>query len=535
MTSPHGSLRPASVQPRSLGDLADTVAVTVDPAARGVLVTGVVLGSADVQPGDLFVAVPGARSHGARFAAAAVASGAAAVLTDADGLALLESTDEGLAVVRATPVVLLPDDSDPQRAAGAAASWFYDHPSAALTSFGVTGTNGKTTTTYLLDHLLTALGRTVGLVGTVETRSGARVLPSRLTTPDAATLQGVLATMREDGVDVLAMEVSSHSISQRRVDGLHFDVAGFTNLSQDHLDFHGDLDRYFAAKAELFTAERARRGVVVVDDEWGRRLAATADIPTVTLSVEHRGGPQSDWTVRDVHAGASGSTFTVVHRDGRSVRARTALPGSFNVANAALAIVMVVESGVGVGTVTAALEAAGGLSPAVPGRMEQVSDSPRVVVDFAHNPDALALALAALRPTTAGRLVVVFGATGERDTTKRPVMGRIAVEGADVVVVTDDDPHGEAADGIRAQVLGGAREAAARPGCDVDVLEAAPRALAIRAAVLAADDEDTVLVAGRGHEVWQEIDGVDHPLDDRVEARAAVADRAQRTTKEHSE
>jgi UDP-N-acetylmuramoyl-L-alanyl-D-glutamate--2,6-diaminopimelate ligase len=224
-----------------------------------------------------------------------------------------------------------------------------------------------------------------------------------------------------------------------------------------------------------------------------------------------------------------------VHRDGRSVRARTALPGSFNVANAALAIVMVVESGVEVGTVTAALEAAGGLSPAVPGRMEQVSDSPRVVVDFAHNPDALALALAALRPTTAGRLVVVFGATGERDTTKRPVMGRIAVEGADVVVVTDDDPHGEAADGIRAEVLAGAREAAAQPGCDVDVLEAAPRALAIRAAVLAADDEDTVLVAGRGHEVWQEIDGVDHPLDDRVEARAAVADRAQRTTKEHSE
>lgn len=539
MTSP-GSLRPASVQPRTLGALADAVAGTVDPADRDLLVSGVVLGSADVQPGDLFVAVPGARSHGARFARAALDAGAVAVLTDGAGLALLDDDAAQGTAGQRLPVVLLADGADPQRAAGAAASWFYDDPSTALTSFGVTGTNGKTTTTYLLDHLLGALGRTVGLVGTVETRSGSRVLPSRLTTPDAASLQAVLATMREDGVDVLAMEVSSHSISQRRVDGLHFDVVGFTNLSQDHLDFHGDLDRYFAAKAELFTAERASRGVVVVDDEWGRRLAATADIPVVTVSVGRAGSTPGDWTVRDVHAGPTSTSFAVVHHDGRTVRARTSLPGAFNIANAALAIVMVVESGVDVGTVTAALEAAGGLSPAVPGRMEQVADSPRVVVDFAHNPDALALALAALRPTTAGRLVLVFGATGERDTTKRPIMGRVAVEGADVVVVTDDDPHGEDAAGIRAQVLEGARAAAAaalaaQPGRDVDVLEAAPRALAIRAAVLAAEDEDTVLVAGRGHEVWQEIDGVDHPLDDRVEARAAVADRAQRTTKEHSE
>jgi len=540
MTSAPGSLRPASVQPRTLGDLAVAVSGSVDPADRDLPVTGVVLGSVDAQPGDLFVAVPGARSHGARYAQAALDAGAVAVLTDEAGLDLLRAEQTAVGEPshqRPVPVVLLPTGSDPQRAAGAAAAFFYDHPSTALTSFGVTGTNGKTTTTYLLDHLLTALGRTVGLVGTVETRSGSRVLPSRLTTPDAASLQAVLATMREDGVDVLAMEVSSHSISQRRVDGLHFDVVGFTNLSQDHLDFHGDLDRYFAAKAELFTTERARRGVVVVDDEWGQRLAATADIPVVTLSVGRRGTPVGDWSVRDVQEGPAGTTFTVAHSDGRSMRVRTTLPGSFNIANAALALVMVVESGVDVGTVTAALEAAGGLSPAVPGRMEQVADRPRVVVDFAHNPDALALALEALRPTTAGRLVVVFGATGERDTTKRPVMGRIAVEGADVVVVTDDDPHAEEPAGIRTQVLDGAREAAAAalPGRDVDVLEAAPRALAIRAAVLAADDEDTVLVAGRGHEVWQEIDGVDHPLDDRVEARAAVADRAQRTTKEHSE
>ena len=278
-------MRPTAPRERSLGDLALALGLLAPPADAEVLVSGVAASSADVVPGDLFVAVQGSAAHGARYAAQAVRAGAAAVLTDAPGRALVAAAiaDGSCAAV---PVVTMPDDADARALLGAVAVWFYDHPGDSLTTFAVTGTNGKTTTSYLIDHALSAVGRTVGLIGTVETRSADRVLPSRLTTPDAAALQGVLAVMREDGVDALAMEVSSHALVQRRVDGIVFDVAGFTNLSQDHLDFHGDLEEYFLAKADLFTSARARRGVVIVDSAWGQRLAAQAPIPMVTLRTE---------------------------------------------------------------------------------------------------------------------------------------------------------------------------------------------------------------------------------------------------------
>ena len=528
-------MRPTAPRERSVGDLALALGLQAQPADAAVQITGVAASSADVVPGDLFVALDGTASHGARYAGQAVRAGAAAILTDTVGRALVAAAvaDGSCPDV---PVLSMPDDAEPRTLLGAVAVWFYDHPGDDLTTFAVTGTNGKTTTTYLVDHVLSALGRTVGLIGTVETRSGERILPSRLTTPDAAALQGVLAVMREDHVDALAMEVSSHALVQHRVDGIVFDVAAFTNLSQDHLDFHGDLEGYFRAKAELFTPARARRGVVIVDTPWGQRLAAEATIPVVTLRTDSEvSGVQPDWTVVDVVPQPLGSRFTLRHRDGRTLTTTTSLPGGFNVANAALALVMVIESGVDVAVLTAALTAAGGLDAAVPGRMEPVALDPRVIVDFAHNPDALSLAIAALRPTTTGRLIVVFGATGERDTGKRPIMGAVAAGLADVVVVTDDDPHGEDASQIRQQVLAGARAAAAdlarqqaggQAGPrEVEILEIAPRARAIAEAVAGARDEDTVLVAGRGHEVWQEIDGVNHPLDDRVEARAAAAAR----------
>ncbi|MDF2805227.1 MAG: UDP-N-acetylmuramoyl-L-alanyl-D-glutamate--2,6-diaminopimelate ligase [Cellulosimicrobium sp.] len=537
MTSPIDRLRPAATTRRTVEDLAARFGLDVragggpggSSAPGAVEVWSVASDDRTADAGDLFVALPGARAHGARFAPAAVTRGARAVLTDEQGAGVLAEAGLGVPVLVA---------ADPRALLGPVAAWVYGSPAQDLTTFGVTGTNGKTTTTYLVDHALRALGWKGGLIGTVEMRSGDRVLPSRLTTPEAADLQALLAAMREDDVRTLAMEVSSHALALHRVDGLVFDVVGFTNLSQDHLDFHGDLQEYFEAKALLFTPEHARRGVVVVDDAWGERMVAAARIPVATLRVDPQQGadeqPAADWTVHDVEpSAAGGSAFTLRHRDGRSVRTTTALPGAFNVANAALALALVLEAGTDPRDVEAALEAAGGLTPAVPGRMELVSrppHRPRVVVDFAHNPDALALALDALRPTTPGRLVVVFGATGDRDRGKRPTMGGVAVEGADVVVVTDDDPHGEDPAAIRAEVLPGAlaaREAAAAgPGPrDVVVTEVAPRARAIREAVLAAGPDDTVLVAGRGHEVWQEIAGVDHPLDDRVEARAALEER----------
>ncbi|BDZ43844.1 UDP-N-acetylmuramoyl-L-alanyl-D-glutamate--2,6-diaminopimelate ligase [Paraoerskovia sediminicola] len=529
MSSPIERIRPARNEGRAVRDLAAQFDLTIGggaTAASGVTVRSVASDNRVVAPGDLFVALPGARVHGARFVADAVGSGAAAVLTDREGAALVADEPD----VADVPVLVA---QDPRAILGEIASAVYGAPAQHLTTFAVTGTNGKTTTTYMVDHALRAMGFRGGLVGTVEMRSGDTVLPSRLTTPEAADLQALLAAMREDDVRTLAMEVSSHALALHRVDGVVFDVAGFTNLSQDHLDFHGDLPSYFAAKALLFTPEHCRRGVVVVDDVWGERMADSAQVPVATLRTRPVAEDEpypADWWVEDVVPGALGTTFVLRHRDGRQLHTSTSLPGAFNVTNAALALVMVLEAGTDVRDLAEALEAAGGCSPAVPGRMQLVSTEPRVVVDFAHNPQALELALSALRPTTSGRLVVVFGATGERDTGKRPLMGAVAVEGADVVVVTDDDPHGEPAAQIRAEVLAGAR-AAVESGGDIlpegveRVVEVAPRAEAIRQAVLAAGPADTVLVAGRGHEVWQEIDGVDHALDDRVEVRRALAER----------
>ncbi|QFU97993.1 UDP-N-acetylmuramoyl-L-alanyl-D-glutamate--2,6-diaminopimelate ligase [Luteimicrobium xylanilyticum] len=535
VTSPAPRLRPRTSARLTLERLIEGMAAVDGTAGPGgatatgdVVVTGVGADNRTVAPGDLFVALPGAHVHGARFVADAVAAGAVAVVTDDAGARLL--ADRG--ATPAVPVVVVPD---PRAALGVLAARAYGEPTARLATFAVTGTNGKTTTTYALDAVLAALGRTTGLVGTVEIRSAGRVVPSALTTPEAADLQAILATMVDDGVDSLAMEVSSHALALHRVDPVVYDVAGFTNLSQDHLDFHGTLDAYFDAKATLFTPTHARRGVVVVPADgpgraWALRLLDRATVPVVPLRLPGAQAPGDGWTVEDVADAPDGQHLVLVHDDGRRLAARTTLPGAFNVANVALALAMVVESGVGTDVLADAVERAGGVAPTVPGRMETVSDGvgPRVVVDFAHNPDALALALDALRPTTTGRLVVVFGATGERDTGKRPTMGRVAVERADVVVVTDDDPHGEDPAPIRAEVLDGARgarDAQAR----VTLVEVAPRAAAIRQAVLGAADEDTVLVAGRGHEIWQEIDGVNHPLDDRVEARAALAARKAET------
>ncbi|ACZ30310.1 UDP-N-acetylmuramyl-tripeptide synthetase [Xylanimonas cellulosilytica DSM 15894] len=528
MTTPLGRIRPASTKPRRVRDLAHTFDLRVAGAAgRDQAVTSVASDNRVVAAGDLFVALPGARAHGAQFAADAVARGAAAVLTDDDGAALLGDL--------AVPVLVSPE---PRAILGHVAAWVYGSPAEHLTTFAVTGTNGKTTTTYQLDHLLRALGFTSGLIGTVEMRAGDRVLPSKLTTPEAADLQALLAAMHEDGVRTLAMEVSSHALALHRVDGVRYGVAGFTNLSQDHLDFHGDMQSYFEAKALLFTPEHARRGVVVVDDAWGLRMAEAAQVPVATLRTVPD-GPAADWTVSDVEPHGTGTAFTVTHKDGRTLRTSTTLPGHFNVANAALALVMVLEGGAHLTDVAEALAASGGLAGVVPGRMEVIAAGtgaqaalPRVVVDFAHNTEALELALAALRPTTPGRLVVVFGATGDRDTGKRPAMGAAAVEGADVVVVTDDDPHGEDPAAVRAEVLAGARAAAAAAAGTgtadartVDVREVAPRDLAIRTAIAEAGAGDTVLIAGRGHETIQEVAGVDVQLDDRVEARAALNER----------
>ena len=516
-------MRPELVEPVTLRTLREALADAGFPplaAAKGVdwgtEVTGISMDSRSVEPGDLYVALGGANRHGAEFASQVAAAGAAAVLTDDDGVRLLAASDLG-----GVPVLTAGGLRD--LVGPLSARIFNSQPADAPRPqlFGVTGTNGKTTTTYFVNSLLKSLGKTTGLIGTIEIVAGNEPIPSALTTPESPQVHGILALMRERGLDAAAMEVSSHAISYRRVDAVRYDVAGFTNLTQDHLDLHGSMEDYFLTKAKLFTPQRARRAVVCVDDEWGRLLAGKSGIETVTLATQ--GGLEADWSVRAVERVGLGHRFEL-HGPGEQVlKARTGLPGSFNVSNAALALVMLLTSGIEVSRLQHALDTADPLTVEVPGRMQLVGDEPAAIVDFAHNPDALERTLASVRrPEEGSRVIIVFGATGERDQTKRPLMGAIAARLADVVIVTDDDPHGEDEQTIRSGVLAGAEEAVRTGELATQVLEVFPRGEAIDRAVALAAPADTVLVAGRGHEVFQEVKGVNLELDDRVELRRAL-------------
>ncbi len=524
-------MRPEHRPTRHLPDLVARFGLVVarggaDASAAGapgdarVDVTGVAVGSADVLPGDLFVALPGLRSHGARYARAAVDAGAAALLTDAAGVELLPPA-------LGVPVLTWPDGVSGRTLLGELSAWFYEHPAERLTVVGITGTNGKTTTCYFVDAALRTVHPTTAVVGTVELRVGAEAIESPRTTVEAPVLHGLFALMGERGATACAMEVSSHALALERVGGLRVDVAGFTNLQRDHLDFHGDMEGYFRDKARLFAPGSARRGVVCVDDAWGARLAAEALVPvdTVATRPDAVGGASAGWRVSDASVGLDGvgSTFVLTGPDGERVDAASPLPGLVNVSNAALAIVLAHRAGVPLAEAVAGVAGAS----AIPGRMERVVERgpgrPLCLVDYAHTPDALVLALEAVRPVTPGRLLLVLGSDGDRDQGKRPIMGEIAARLADVVVVTDENPRSEVPADIRAAILDGAR--AQRPDLH-DVHEVEPRAEAIRVALRLAREGDTVIVTGKGHEPTQEVAGVFHRYNDRDVFLAAVAGTA---------
>ena len=463
-------------------------------------VTGLSLSSRRVRPGDLYAALPGSRVHGASYAGEAVAAGAVAVLTDAAGAVIAEGCG--------VPVLVR---EDPRSALGTLAAAVYGDPVTDLLLMAVTGTQGKTTTTRLLEGGLTAAGLTAAVIGTVGTRIAGHDVHTSLTTPEAPDLHALFAVMVEQGVEACAMEVSSHALVLGRVAGVTFDVAAFLNLGRDHLDFHHDVEDYFAAKASLFTPQRAHRGLTNVDDPFGRRLVKEATVPMRTFSAT---GSPADWRAVEVTLEPEGSTFTVATPQGERIPARVPLTGSFNVTNALCAIALAGEAGLDPALVADGIARAGG----VPGRLERVDAGQDflVVVDYAHKPAAVEAALAALRPLTSGRLVLVIGAGGDRDTGKRPVMGEIGARLADVLVVTDDNPRTEDPADIRAAVLSGTRDGSA------EVLEEGDRRAAIRLAIEMAGPGDTVVVAGKGHETGQEIHGVVHPFDDRDQVRAAL-------------
>jgi UDP-N-acetylmuramoyl-L-alanyl-D-glutamate--2,6-diaminopimelate ligase len=503
------AIRPAEAQPRPLTGLGSLLAVRGESSfSQNELgfITGVTLDSRAVRPGDLYVALPGARVHGAAFCGDAVAAGAAAVLTDPDGRVRAASAGVPVFVV-----------NDPRARLGEVSCWVYGDASARFGLIGVTGTSGKTTTTYLLESGLRVAGHTTGLIGGVETQIGGEPFGSSLTTPEAPDLQALFAVMAERGVTGCAMEVSSHALSLGRVAGTHFDVAIFTNLSQDHLDFHADMEDYFRAKASLFTPPVI--AVVNADDKYGRRLASSAPVPVTTFSA--LGRPDADWQAVDVRSGADGSTFQIIGPGGVEADASIGLAGVFNVSNALGAVVALVEAGVRLEDAVAGVASC----PGVPGRLQRVSVSGpgagfTAFVDYSHKPGAVEAVLRSLRPVTQGNLIIVLGCGGDRDRAKRPMMGAAAASLADVAILTSDNPRSEDPLAILDAMLDGVLSVPA--GERARVVVEPDRAAAISYAVSLARSGDVVLVAGKGHETGQYVGGTVLPFDDREVTRAAM-------------
>ncbi|GAA2522748.1 UDP-N-acetylmuramoyl-L-alanyl-D-glutamate--2,6-diaminopimelate ligase [Rarobacter incanus] len=514
-------MRPRAVFGKTLGDVVDRFGgalVLENSAHRSVTITGLAVGTGDLEPGDLFVGLRGLKTHGAKFVDRAVAAGAVAVLTDDEGGGLI-GADPAYSDL---PLLIFRNRDEQREVTGEIAAWFYDYPCSKLVTIGVTGTNGKTTTTYFIDAAMARGVGTTALLGTVELRVGDVAIPSPRTTVEAPVLQSVTAMAAERGAGALTTEVSSHALALQRIAGAQFDVVGFTNLQRDHLDFHVTMENYFHDKARLFSAGVARRGVVCVDDEWGQRLAAEAKIPVATVAThpESAGYDSAQWRVTDAHVtmGKIGSSFTLRGPDGIAIGVHCPLPGIVNVANAALAMVIAHSAGVSLADAAAGIESI----TAIPGRMERVVDDPDrplVIVDYAHTPDALALALEGVRAITPGKLVIVFGSDGDRDRGKRPIMGEIAARLADELVVTDENPRSEDPAAIRAAILAGV--ASVRPGGEL-VHEVSPRWDAVAVAIAHASAGDTVIITGKGHEPTQEVAGVFTPYNDRDAARAAL-------------
>jgi UDP-N-acetylmuramoyl-L-alanyl-D-glutamate--2,6-diaminopimelate ligase len=498
-------LRPEHPAARSLAGLVSEFGLEHTGALEGVELTGITLRSNEVQPGDLFVGVPGAAAHGAEFAESARDAGAVAILTDRRGAEIAE----GLGL----PIVIV---DSPRAALGELSSWLYrtnEHPPLTL---GVTGTNGKTSTSYILEGILRQLGLVTGLSTTAERHIGELTVVSRLTTPEASEIHALLARMRESEVRAVVLEVSAQALSRNRVDGIGFDVVSFTNLSHDHLDDYADMEEYFEAKLAFFDPDRARRGVVCLDSPWGERVVAASRIPVTTVSSTP--GVDAEWIVEILEERAEYTSFRLTGPEHRAIETSVPLIGRHMASNAALAIVMLVEAGFELEAIGHAVQE--GIDTYLPGRTERVSGDrgPAVFVDFGHSPDAFLNTLSAVRTFTTGRVIMLFGADGDRDATKRHEMGRIASEHSDVLVITDHHPRFEDAASIRRTLIEGAGLAEHQ----AELHEVSPPEDAIRHVIALAEAGDTVLWAGPGHQDYRDIRGVRTPYSARALAREAL-------------
>ena len=478
-----------------MGHLLGGVGASLDGSAD-VAVSGIAYRSDRVRPGDAFFCIQGLAHDGHDFAADAAARGASAIV--------VQRRLEGVSA----PQILVPDT---RVALAHGAARFYSEPSKALDVVGITGTNGKTTTTYLIDAVLRRAGRKTGIIGTVETRIGDDRIPASRTTPESSDLQALLAQMRERGVSGVAMEVSSHAIDLHRVDAVRFAVVAFTNLTQDHLDYHHTLEEYFSVKRRLFTDFEAGARVVNIDDPLGEDIAREVD---GVLTVGR--GALAAVRAENEELSATGAVFTLVTPAGARV-VHLPLAGAYNVSNALIAAGCAVALGIDLETIVEGLDDA----PQVPGRLERVDcgQSFSVIVDYAHTPDSLEKATRAVCGVTPGRVIVVFGCGGDRDPEKRPLMGRAAGSAADITIVTSDNPRSEDPVGIILQVEDGVKASGGVYEVEVD------RRRAIARAIELAEPGDSVLIAGKGHEDYQIFMDRTIHFDDREVAREELGAR----------
>lgn len=504
------SIRPQDPSPVPLEELVRRFELRgqQDTTRTELSVTGVSLNSRDVRAGDLYIGMPGANRHGAEFAQSAADNGATAMLTDAHGAELAH--DVGLPV--------LVTDRHPREIMGEVSAAVYGTDTFPGRVFGITGTNGKTSVVYVLAELMRAAGLVPGLSSTAERRVGDEVITADLTSPESCELHGLLARMAERDVEAVAIEVSAQAVVRHRLDGVHFDVVAFNNFSQDHLDEFGDLESYFAAKLALFTPEHAERGVVVVDSPYGQRIARESKIPVTRLATEF--GQQADWHLAVTRQTLDAVSFVLQGPEGAHFRGSVPLFGKFMAENAALSLIMLHEAGIPLAQVEAGLDR-GQIPVYIPGRLEEITEpdtpGPRFFVDYGHTPGAFEAMLDALGEVAPGKVIFMFGADGDRDTTKRGDMGRIAAAGSDTLIVCDYHPRSEPPEAIRAQLIAGAKAAN-----HATIIEEGDPRKAVRLAISLAEPGDVILYAGPGHEDYQEVAGQKLPYSARDEVRAAL-------------
>lgn len=518
-TARQGTIRPEHPHAKQLAKLQKLFKLTGNTTGAA-LVTGITIDSRDVRPGDIYVALEGARHHGAKFTNQAIQNGAVAIITDRDGNKLIGAEPRTRPAKHGgEPVAILQSPHPPRKTLGKLAAHIYNTETRTAPCYAVTGTNGKTSIIYMLAELARQAGYMPGLSSTAERRIGEQVVESSLTSPESTELHALIARMKECGVQQIAIEVSAQALIHGRLDGLLIDVAAFNNLSQDHLDDFADMENYYQAKRQLFTPAHAKQAVIVVDTPTGKRLARESEIPVTTLATTP--GTPADWQLAVTARSLDGVRFALQGPTGEHFTGAVPILGDFMAENAALALIMLHKTGINIDKIKQNLDR-GKIPVYIPGRMELMNKKetaalPRFYVDYGHTPGSFQALLEELTRVAPARTIFLFGGDGDRDTTKRTQMGEIAGTLADTVIVCDYNPRTENPAKIREQLLAGARNAK-----KADVHECEDPAAAIRLALKLANPEDIIVYAGPGHETHREIAGTFIPFSARAEVLKAL-------------